>query len=599
MTMGVRYAKVVIMRITSWLFLASIAVLPVTVKAEVSLPHIFGDHMVLQRNGTVPFWGTAEPGEKVTVTAGKAHGTATADADGKWMVKLAGLQSSTTPIEVTVAGKNTITFRDVLVGDVWVCSGQSNMEFPESHEASSKTELPQANQPQIRLFFVPKVPAKTPAAEIGALPANKPMEGSWQVCTPDTLANDGDWNGFSAVGYVFGREISAFTHAPVGLISNCWGGMPAQSYTSHEALEADPLLKHYADDTQTFLSNYDKLVTDYDAAMVTWPATLAKWKEDHKDALAAFDQWKQQSAEAVAKNQPPPPPVQAPKPPPAPVNPAKNPRIPSALFNGMVRPIIPYGIKGVIWYQGEANAGKPVEYRTLFSAMIKDWRAQWGQGDFPFFFVQLANYMKRVPDPSESNWAALREAQAKTLALPKTGMAVTIDTGEAGDIHPTDKEDVGHRLALAAKNVAYGEKVEHSGPVYKAMSAKDGKIRLTFDHVGQGLVTDVPPPHFHPGESRTVDPKLEGFAIAGADKKFVWAEAVIEGNAIVVSSDSVTAPVAVRYAWADNPASNLYNKDGLPAVPFRTDDWPVGEQVPPAAPAAVPATTPPSPPAAK
>ncbi len=578
MTRRPTYAMVVTMRITTWLLVLSGAVLPFTANADVTLPRIFGDHMVLQRDGTVPIWGTAAPGEVITVTAGKIKGTATAGGDGKWIVKLAGLPASTVPIDVTVAGKNTITFHDVLVGDVWVCSGQSNMEFPEANEISSKDELPKSNQPQIRLFFVPKVPQKTPANEIGS--TTKPLEGSWQVCTPDTLAKDGDWGGFTAVGYVFGREVNAFTHAPVGLIENCWGGMSAQSYTSFEALQANPLLKHYADDALKFQTNYDSLMTAYQAALPSWLATLDKWKQDNKDAIAAFDQWKQQAAAATAQNQPPPPKPTEPKPPAAPMDPSKNPRIPTVLYNGLVHPLIPYAIKGVIWYQGESNAGQPVEYRTLFPAMIQDWRAQWGQGDFPFLFVQLANYMKRSPDPTESSWAALREAQAKTLSLPNTGMAVTIDTGEGADIHPKDKEDVGHRLALAAMDVAYGQKVLDSGPMFKSMTVEGDKIRLTFDHIGQGLTPGVPPPHFHPGEARTVDPTLEGFAIAGADHKFVWAQAVIDGDTVVVSNAAVPTPVAVRYAWADNPANNLYNKDGLPTVPFRTDDWPVGEQIP-------------------
>jgi sialate O-acetylesterase len=576
---------VAIMRIAAYLALVSVFSLSNSLRADVALPKIFGDHMVLQRDITVPIWGSAAPGEAVTVKAGGVTGNVTADSNGKWMIKLSGLKASTTPIDVTVTGKNTITFHDVLVGDVWICSGQSNMEFSEPLEISSKDELPKANHPEIRLFFVPKVPAKIPAEDIGPSPKDKPLEGSWQVCTPDALKGAGDWGGFSAVGYVFGREINAFTHQPVGLISNCWGGMPAQAYTSLESLKGNPALQHYVNDYDSFIKNFDALVDTYHKDMDAWPAKLQKWKDDNKAAIDTFAQWKQQAADAAAKNQPAPPKPPEPKLNP-PVDPAKNPRIPTVLFNGMVHPLIPYAIKGAIWYQGEANAGAPVEYRTLFPTMITDWRTQWAQGDFPFFFVQLANFMKRQPDPGNSNWAALREAQAKTLSLANTGMAVTIDIGEGEDIHPRDKEDVGHRLSLAALDVAYGQKAEDSGPVYQSMTVEGNKIRIKLDHVGQGLTTGVPPPHFHPGEARTVDPTVQGFALAGADQKFVWAHAVIDGDTVVVSSDTVTTPVAVRYAWADNPANNLYNKDGLPAVPFRTDDWPVGEQIPKPAPAA-------------
>jgi len=537
--------------------------------------------MVLQREGTVPIWGTAAPGEAVTVTAEQAHGTATAGTDGKWLIKLADLPASTTPIDVTVAGKNTITFHDVLVGDVWICSGQSNMEFAEGMESSSKIELPQADRPQIRLFYVPKVPSRTPADEIGANPPNKPLEGSWQVCTRDMLLNDGDWGGFTAVGYIFGREINASTHAPVGLISNCWGGVAAQSYTSLEALKANPLFKQYVDKALNLQKNFDKFVATYQAALPLFPPILEKWKQDNKAALDAYAQWPQQAKDAAAQQLPIPPKPPFLRPPDAPQDPAKNPGFPTVLYNGMVHPLMPYAIKGAIWYQGEANAGMPVEYRTLLPTMIQDWRTRWGQGDFPFLIVQLANFMKRLPDPSESNWAALREAQAKTLALPNTGLAVTIDIGEADRIHPGDKEDVGHRLALAAMDVAYGQKAVDSGPIFKSMTIEGDKVHLIFDSVGQGLVTGVPPPHFHPGEPRSVDANLEGFALAGTDQKFVWAQAAIEGDGVVVSNSAVSAPVAVRYAWADNPVANLYNKDGLPAVPFRTDDWPVGEQIPP------------------
>ncbi len=262
----------------------------------------------------------------------------------------------------------------------------------------------------------------------------------------------------------------------------------------------------------------------------------------------------------------------------SPLDPATERHIPTVLYNGMIAPLIPYGIKGAIWYQGEGNSSRAVEYATLLPTMIQDWRARWGEGDFPFLIVQLANFLPRKPEPSESPLAALRESQAKTLALPHTGLAVAVDVGEVDDIHPKDKDDIGGRLALAARKVAYGEEnLVCSGPVFRAMTVEGGKARLAFEQVGQGLAIGVPPVHFHPGEARLDTSTLRGFAIAGGDGKFVWADAVIDGNTVVVSSSQVDVPVAVRYAWADNPDCNLYNKDGLPAVPFRTDNYPVGE----------------------
>ena len=411
---------------------------------------------------------------------------------------------STTPIDVTVAGKNTITFHDVLIGDVWICSGQSNMEFGEGMEESSKIELPQADRPQIRLFFVPKVPSRTPADEIGASPPNKPLEGSWQACTRDTLLNDADWGGFSAIGYIFGREINASTHAPVGLISNCWGGVTAQSFTSLEALQANPLFKGYVGKALNLQKNFDKFVATYQAALPLFPPILEKWKEEHKAALDSYDQWPQQAKDAAANKLPIPPRPPYLRPPDAPQDPAKNPGFPTVLYNGMVHPLMPYAIKGVglVIRSSEANAGGPVEYRTLLPTMIQDWRTRWGQGDFPFLIVQLANYMKRLPDPSESNWAALREAQANTLALPNIGLAVTIDIGEADKVHPGRGRRRPSAGAGGDEKSPYGQKVVGSGPGYKSMTIDGDKVHLTFDSE-PGLVTGVPPPHFHPNEPRS------------------------------------------------------------------------------------------------
>ncbi|XHR28036.1 MAG: sialate O-acetylesterase [Chthoniobacteraceae bacterium] len=538
--------------------------------ADVSLPAIFGDHMVLQRDGAVPVWGHADPGEKVTVSAAGASASATAGPDGKWSVRLKNLPPSATPVEVTVQGKNKLTFSDVLVGDVWVCSGQSNMAFGIREDASSKAEIAQANFPQIRFFYVPRAVAPQPAADIKAAPAGS-TQGSWQVCTPESLSK----LGFSAVGYYFGKDIHQATKQPVGLIESAWGGTVAQAWTSLETLKKTPGLENLATAAQKFSENFQTNLEAYGPALEKYKVDLAQWKEANKEALEAYKtalaQWQTDAKQAVAEGKPAAPkptPVSEPK---APVSPDQSPNNPTGLYNGMIAPIVPYGIKGAIWYQGESNASQAVVYRTLFPAMIADWRGHWAQGDFPFLFVQLANYMARKPEPGDSSWALLREAQLKTLSVPNTGMAVIIDLGEGSDIHPKDKWDVGARLALAGRHVAYGEKLAYSGPIYKALKVEGNQARLTFDHTDGGLTIGVPPEHFHPGEPRTAAPELQGFAIAGADNKFVWAKAKIDGDTVVVSAEGVTAPVAVRYAWADNPEANLYNKAGLPASPFRTD----------------------------
>ncbi len=532
-------------------FLSSIA----PARADVRLPAIFGDHMVLQREAGVPVWGWASAGEKVTVTAGGATASATAGADGAWRVNLAKLAAADEPIDVTVAGANTVTFHDVLVGDVWVCSGQSNMEFQlgggkygfgGAHDAVD--EIPKADHPTLRLFIVKKAIAFAPQTD---------CQGTWKVCTPETAPY------FSAVGYFFGREINAAEHVPVGLIGTYWGGTPAEAWTSEPALRAAPELSAYAD-------AFDAAQKNLPAATARYQQQLAKWKAQDPAAAKA---WRAAVAKAKADGSPPPREPAAVR---RPIAPDANPHAPTVLSNGMIAPIVPYAIRGAIWYQGEANAPKAAQYRTLFPAMIRDWRARWGQGDFPFLWVQLAAYMPRTPEPTQAGdgWPALREAQAMTLSLPNTGQALAIDVGQANDIHPKDKVDVGHRLALAARRVAYGEDVADAGPTFKSMAVDDGKVRVTFVNVAGGL-TIAAAPSTQPGVAPT-DPgtAVKGFAIAGADHRFVWATATIEGqDTVVLSNPDVPAPVAVRYAWANNPEVNLYNKGRLPAVPFRTDDW--------------------------
>jgi sialate O-acetylesterase len=441
--------------------------------AAVKLPAVIGNNMVLQRGQPLPIWGWADKGEEVTVSIAGQTQTAHAGDDDRWKVVLAKLDVGQ-PLEMTVKGSSgsAVTLKNILVGEVWVASGQSNMEMGINMCDNAKEEIAAANYPQIRLFMVPNVKTAQPAADVHA---------AWAPCSPKSVAASG-WGGFSAAAYYFGRQLHKDLGVPVGLIDTTWGGTPAEFWTSRKALEANPSLKHMA---------------------------------------------------GAGEN--------------------------SSLYNGMIAPLIPFAIRGAIWYQGESNASRAYQYRTLFPAMIANWRADWQQGDFPFGFVQLAPF--RYGGQNPLNWAELCEAQSMTLdASPNTGMAVTVDIGNLTDIHPKNKQDVGRRLALWALAKVHGHNIVYSGPIYKSMAIEDYKIRLQFDHVGGGLIARDGKPLTH-------------FAIAAADQKFVPAVAEIDGNTIVVHSDKVAQPVAVRFAWHDDATPNLSNKEGLPASPFRTDKW--------------------------
>jgi sialate O-acetylesterase len=487
--------------------------------ADVKLPAVIGDNMVLQQGGKVSIWGWAEPGEEVM--AGVSWHTmrwgVTADKDGKWAFKMNAPKVGG-PYEMTLNGKNEITIKNIMAGEVWVCSGQSNMQWSVQASANAKEEIAAADYPNIRLFTVTRKVAQEPQSD---------CEGSWTSCSPETVP------GFSAVGYFFGRELHKELNVPIGLIHTSWGGTPAEAWTRREVLDAG--------------ADFEPILTRYAERIAAFPKAL----EEHGRKV---ESWKQAVEEAKAEGKQPP------RRPRAPLGPG-HPHSPAGLYNAMIAPLIPYAIQGAIWYQGESNAGRAYQYRKLFPAMITNWRNDWGRGDFPFLFVQLANFMAVKPEPGESAWAELREAQSMTLSLPNTGMATIIDIGEAKDIHPKNKQDVGKRLALWALARTYEKKLVYSGPIYKSMKADGNKVVLEFDHVGGGLVG-------------LDDEPLKGFAIAGADRKFVWADAGIEGGTVVVSSESISEPVAVRYGWADNPVCNLYNKEALPASPFRTDNWP-------------------------
>jgi sialate O-acetylesterase len=495
-----------------------------SLRAEVKLPSLLSDGLVLQQGMKVNIWGTADPGERVSVTLKDQQVSGVADGGGQWKVKLGPLNAGG-PFTMTVAGKNTITLHDVLVGEVWVCSGQSNMEMPvgtnpqgwSANVNNYEDEIAHADHPMLRLFTVQKAVAGKPQQDV---------HGYWAAARPQTVAE------FSAVGYFFGRDLLKVLNVPVGIIHSSWGGTPAEAWTSRGTLESDPDFTSILDAGTKLLSPYPKIFQDFEQRL---------------------GQWRQDSDKAESDGAPVPP---APT---APDDPRRHPWRPAGLFNAMIMPLTPYAIRGAIWYQGESNADRPAQYRKLFPAMIRDWRRVWEEGDFPFLFVQLANWGISQP---RSNWAELREAQLMTLSLPKTGMAVAIDIGDGSDIHPKNKQDVGYRLALAAQAVAYGRDVMYSGPIYESMAVEGDKIRLRFKCVYGGLVAKNSP-----------SSSLSGFEIAGDDHKFVAAEAQIDGNTVVARSEKVPHPVAVRYAWAMNPLCNLYNRSGLPASPFRTDDW--------------------------
>jgi sialate O-acetylesterase len=476
-------------------------------QADFKIAPVFSDNMVLQQGQSLPVWGWADDGETVTV---KFRGQAVSAKawNGKWSLRLRRAKAGGPDTFTVSSHTRTVTFTNVLVGEVWVCSGQSNMEWPMERSFDPAGDIASATNTLIRLFEVPNVRSDAPSVVI---------KSAWRICSPEAI------KGFSAVGYYFGRELQQTRRVPVGLIRTDWGGSPAEAWMSRESLEINP--------------RYQAEILDvYPAALKNYQTTLAAWEAEKAEAENAGKEFKKW----------------------APWMPWK----PSELYNGMIAPLMPYAFKGAIWYQGESNAGRAEQYRTLFPDMIRCWRRDWAQNDFPFLLVQLAPFKAIKEQPDESDWAELREAQLfSTTILPNVGMAVITDVGDPKDIHPTKKQPVGERLALAARGIAYGEKLTFSGPIYRSLKIEGGKAILSFDHAGKGL------------EAR--DGALKGFAVCGEDRKFVWADAEIIGNTVVVSSAQAAKLVAVRYGWADCPVVNLWNKDGLPATPFRTDDFPM------------------------
>ena len=505
------------MKILHVFILLALAVGP-QLRAELKLPAIIGDHMVLQQKQPNPIWGWDTPGTKVTVTfSGQTH-TATTDSSGKWSVKLQAVPANAKPQALTIRGTTTRTIQDVLVGEVWMCSGQSNMGWTLAQTYTGDLEAAASNLPNLRLITVPR---------IGTQELRTDFNGQWQSATPQTVKT------FSAVGFLYGRYLHEILGVPVGLINNAWGGSAAEAWVRRESLEKDPRFRALMERT-----------TQREEQMQS-----AKGKAEF---AAATEKWKAASTKAKAENKTVPP---------APSNWLAGNARPGNIFAGMVHPTLGYGMKGVIWYQGESNASRAYEHATLFPFLIEQWRKEWGQGDFSFYWVQLADYRAEKPAPGESDWAELRETQTKTLKLPNTGQAVIIDLGEGRDIHPRNKYDVASRLVRWALVKDYGLTFPYRSPELKSANFSGKTATVTLDCFGSSL--------------RAFDvQEVKGFAICGADRVWHWAEAKIVGrDQVEVSSDKVAAPVAVRYAWADNPVCNLYSADGLPVTPFRTDDF--------------------------
>jgi sialate O-acetylesterase len=478
--------------------------------------------MVLQRDQPLRIWGRADVGEKVTVTLDEFSAAVEPSADGRWQVSLPARPANIVPLVLTVKGRNELRFTNVLIGDVWLCSGQSNMNFRLKQAAGGAEAIAGASFPGIRLFTVAREVAAAPQFDV---------KGRWEVCSPETVG------GFSAVAFFFGRHLHESQGVPVGLIHSSWGGTAAESWTPRATLASSDELK--------------PILTRWDAAVADFPRLKAEFEASRERLVA---EWKIAVAEAKKNGR------TAPAEPRLRTGPGTQ-YEPAGLFHAMIAPLATLPLRGVIWYQGEANASRAAQYRTLFPALIGAWRDAWGRADLPFLYVQLPN-LDRQPEPSRSGWAELREAQLMTLATPNTGMAVTIDVGDPKDLHPANKHDVGKRLALVAEARVHGLSADgRLSPVFTRTEAVEARMRIHFKTTERLAV-------------RTADDEVKGFVIAGADQVFHPARARIEGETVLVWSDAVAAPAAVRYAWADNPDCNLVSSAGLPASPFRSDDWP-------------------------
>jgi sialate O-acetylesterase len=489
-------------------------------KAQLRLPAIIGDHMVIQQKQSNPIWGWDKPGTQVTVTfAGKSY-TASAGPDGKWNILLSPSLANSTPQILSVNGTSSIDIQDVLVGEVWMCSGQSNMGFTLARDYNGDLESAASHLNNLRLIKVP---------QFGTQELQTNFKGNWKTATPESSA------GFSAVGFIFGRYLHQILGVPVGLIDNAWGGSAAEAWIRRETLENEPKFRNLIETAKKreIALQSEKVKLQYENALKEWTEISIKAKAENKRVTAA------------------------------PISPLSwlngNAR-PGNIFAGVVYPTLGYGIKGVIWYQGEANTSRASEYTNLFPFLIEQWRKEWNQGDFPFYWVQLANFKNRKLTPSESDWAELREAQTKTLRLPNTGQAVIIDLGDGRNIHPRNKHDVAARLVRWALVKDYGMKLPYRSPEFKKLEITSNKAIATIDCFGASLL------------AFGVD-DVQGFSICGTDRIWHWAKSqIISSDKVEIWSEEVKSPIAVRYGWADNPSCNLYSTNGLPLTPFRTDD---------------------------
>jgi sialate O-acetylesterase len=491
---------------------------------DLSLAPTFGDHAVLQRDKPVPVWGTAGASDSITVTFRGQTAKTSVGPDGRWKLSIGPFGASGDGSDMVIAGRSTVTLHDVVVGEVWLCSGQSNMEFTVDDGGftyrvdNAQAEIASANYPLIRQLKVKQTVAASPATTVAT-------EG-WVPASPSTVGK------FTAVGYFFARDIHRALGVPVGIIDSPWGGTPIESWMSDAARNSTSL-------AASVDANWKKMQSEWPPERVArYPAEKAAWEKAEQEATAKH-----------TKN-----PLPWPQPPATDDSPYR----PGGLFNAMIAPLQPGAIRGILWYQGETNAGRPGEYAELFAAMIRSWREGFGQGDVPFYFVQLANYGSEY-EVVNRDWARLREAQAAVLDLPNTGMAVTVDIGDAQNIHPRNKQEVGRRLALIAETRLYAIAPEVSGPVFASATPEGRTIRVRFAHPG--------------GELQARGGAVRSLEVAGADKVFYPAAGTIEGDSLLASSPDVKEPVAVRYAWTDAPTANLYSDDGLPVVPFRSDNW--------------------------
>lgn len=485
-------------------------------QAEITLGSLFRDHAVLQRDLPLTIWGWSAPGRTITVSFAGKKAEAVAGADGKWSMKMGPFPASSQPQDLTAEGDGTVSIHDVLIGEVWLCSGQSNMVWQVAKAKEGAKECAAAKWPLIRHFLTTRTVSASPLEKV---------EGEWQLCTPENTRL------FTAVGYFFARDLFQSLNVPVGIINSSWGGTPIESWMSARSFTTDPDFASVAEHWKQILANYPSEKTRYETA-------LAEWTRQEAAAKA--------SGTPFAKSKPR-----------APGGPGSS-QEPSSLYNAMIHPFIPFTLRGILWYQGENNSGRSREYRKLFPALITSWREDFGNPELPFYWMQLANF-KQSRDETGVTWAYLREAQSLALKLPQTAQVVTIDIGESESIHPLNKQEVGRRLALVAKSQLFGGGQEYSGPVYVKATVEKGAMRVEFSHADGGLVATAEP--------------LGAFLVAGADKVFQPATAKIDGSTVVVQSDLVKEPVAVRYAWSNDPVARLANKSGLPASPFRSDSW--------------------------